>query len=180
MRRHLKIIILGGLLLIPAIPATAEVFEYVDNKGITHFTDNLSTIPPQFQSQIEQYAEIIPLHTGIKKGVARKTVYAPSVDVSSNITDEPAAKPAEIVKLAKKQKNLLDKKQALNKKFETLMAEKQALENRRQKIEGEKNIIVYNTQIQKINKKINQFKREEKQFLTALDQFNRSIGSRTR
>ena len=175
MRQHLKIIILGGLLLFIAIPVTAEFYEYVDNKGITHFTDNRSTIPPQYQSQIEQYGERVPLHTGTKKAVARKPGVAPSVDVHSNIDDELAAKPAEIAKLAEKQKILLDKKQVLNQKFEVLMAAKQTLEKKRETITDKREIIRHNLRVREINQKIRNFKRNEKQFLNEIDNFNTAV-----
>ena len=175
MRRHLKTVILGGLLLILAVPATAEFYEYVDNKGITHFTDNRSTIPPRYQSQIEQYAEIAPPHTGTKKAVAPKPGAAPSVDVHSNINDELAAKPAEISKLAEKQKILLDKKQALNRKFEMLMAEKQALEKRRETITDKREMVRHNLQVREINQKIRKFKISEKQFLNEINNFNTAV-----
>ena len=175
MRRHLKIVILSGLLLIPAIMATAEVFEYVDDKGITHFTDNRSTIPPQYQSQIEQYTDTVPVQSETKKDFSRKSGSARSVDTGSNIADELAAEPAEISRLAEKQKILLDKKQALNQKSEMLMAEKQALEKSRETLTDKGEIVRHNLQVREINQKIRQFKISEKQFLNEIDNFNTAV-----
>jgi len=149
--------VIGMLLLFAAAPAMAEFYEYVDARGITHFTDTFSTIPPQYQSQIARRADI---------SVPRKT----------KRPDAPAAIPDEISELAEKQQTLLNKKEKLEKKFEMLMAERQALEKNRQTIKGETHIITHNTRVQKINKKIEQFKIEENQFMTELDQFNRVIG----
>jgi len=168
-------VILGGLLLILSLPATAEFYEYVDNKGITHFTDNRSTIPPQYQSQIEQYGEKVSRQRLTKKDFPRKTGNAPSVDVRSDIDDELAAKPAEISKLAEKQKILLDKKQALNKKFELLMTEKQALEKRRETITDKREIVRHNIRVREINQKIRKFKKEEKGFKSEIERYNELI-----
>ena len=147
------------LFIAAAQPVSAEFYKYVDSRGITHFTDTFSTIPPQYQAQIAQHADI---STPLEIMQTKK----PAV---------PAPVPDEISELAIKQQRLLDKKEILNKKYEVLMAEKQALENSRQTIESETEIIAYNTRVQQINKKIKRFKIEENQFMTELDQFNRSI-----
>lgn len=165
MRRHLKIVILGGLLLILAVPATAEFYEYVDNKGITHFTDNRSTIPPRYQSQIEQYADIVPGQSGMGKGSSRKPDDTSSVDGHSNIADE----------LAEKHTLLLNKKQALNKKFEMLMTEKQALEKRRETITDKRGRVRHNLRVREVNQKIRKFKISEKQFLNEINNFNTAV-----
>ena len=149
------------LFIAAAQPVSAEFYKYVDSRGITHFTDTFSTIPPQYQAQIAQHADISP----------------PLEIMQTKKPAVPAPVPGEISELAIKHQRLLDKKEILNKKYEVLMAEKQALENSRQTIESETEIIAYNTRVQQINKKIKWFKIEENQFMTELDQFNRFIDS---
>ncbi len=53
MPEYFKITIVCSLLLFLAIPSSAEFYQYVDSKGITHFTDKISTIPTRYQSQLE-------------------------------------------------------------------------------------------------------------------------------
>ena len=46
------------LFIAAAQPVSAEFYKYVDSRGITHFTDTFSTIPPQYQAQIARHADI--------------------------------------------------------------------------------------------------------------------------
>ncbi len=147
MLRHYIIAIVFSLLLIPAIPASAEFYQYVDSKGITHFTDNISTIPTEYQSQLEQHEEIILL---------------PEED-------------SDIDKLTSERKILLDKKEALNKKFETLAAEKKELENTKGDMKDEASVARYNDSIRAMNEKIKQYKAEEKRFKAEIERYNKLI-----
>ncbi len=42
------------LLCFQAIPTSAEIYKYIDDNGIIHYTDNLTTIPSEYRSQLEQ------------------------------------------------------------------------------------------------------------------------------
>ena len=97
------------LFIAAAQPVSAEFYKYVDSRGITHFTDTFSTIPPQYQAQIARHADI-----------------SPPLEIMQTKKNQrsPAPVPGEISELAIKQQRLLDKKEILNKKYEVLMAEK--------------------------------------------------------
>lgn len=135
------------LMLFLALPASAEFFQYVDNKGITHYTDTFSTIPPAYQSQVA-------LH---------------------QIAPAPTEKNPEPEKRIIAQKTLLEKRDALNRKFEQLAAEKERIESARKTMTAEADIALLNDQIQKINENIRRFKKEEKRFIAEIERYNASL-----
>ena len=58
MPEYFKAMIAGLVFLIAAGPATAELFQYKDQNGITRLTDNIYSVPVAFRSQLEAYSEI--------------------------------------------------------------------------------------------------------------------------
>ena len=49
------LLILGLLAL--SLPATAEMYKWVDAQGSVHFTDNLFNVPQEYLAQIKTYEE---------------------------------------------------------------------------------------------------------------------------
>lgn len=130
-----------------ALPASAEFYQYVDTRGITHFTDNPSTIPLQYQSQVA----LPPTQT------------------------EPPIKIPALEKLTREKKMLLEKKDALDRKFEFLTAEKARIEKTRRTLTDDSDIALYNQLVKEINEKIQKFKKEEKRFMLEIKRYNASI-----
>ena len=58
MPEYFKAMIAGLVFFIAAGPATAELFQYKDQNGITRLTDNIYSVPVAFRSQLEAYSEI--------------------------------------------------------------------------------------------------------------------------
>jgi len=195
MSQHFKIAIVCSLLLMITIPSSAEFYQYVDSKGITHFTDSISTIPTEYKSQLERHPKIISLQkesvyietddseAGIQDfffETDNQTYDDTAIATDSDFTESKpiALKSAEkakysgISKLVPERKILIDKKQALNKKFEMLAAEKQQLEKNKGDMRNEESIARYNKRVKKMNEKIKLYKKEEKRFKTEIEIYN--------
>lgn len=51
-------IVLAAVVVLVACPASANTFyKYVDDKGIAHFVDDESAVPPQYRSQLKRYTD---------------------------------------------------------------------------------------------------------------------------
>lgn len=50
----LKFALLSVWLLMPALPSVAAVYEWVDDKGVVHFTDNADKIPPKYLKKVRE------------------------------------------------------------------------------------------------------------------------------
>ncbi len=57
MRTSYKIYIICILLLMGTFPVSAEFYGYIDESGIIHYTNNLTTIPPEYRSQLTRFDE---------------------------------------------------------------------------------------------------------------------------
>jgi len=60
-----------------ALPASAELYKYIDNRGIVRYTDNLETVPERYRSQIAIPATATPE----KPAVSEKPVAAPPAGI---------------------------------------------------------------------------------------------------
>lgn len=88
MKRLLRLIVFTALLL----PAGAwgegpKLYKYVDDQGVTHFTDNMESIPEKYHSSVKQ-ADAIVSKTGSETPTAQK----PAPDAAQ----EPEKTPEEI------------------------------------------------------------------------------------
>ncbi len=58
--------------------ATAQVFEYVDENGRVHFTDNYARVPPKFRDQVEERKMSVgesPARESSSPGPSRRTTF---------------------------------------------------------------------------------------------------------
>jgi hypothetical protein len=151
---------------IAVISAGAELYHYVDNKGITHCTDNISTIPDQYASQIEFHRKAISSHD------ENKALLNPDESVEN--TGKKIGGPSERAKLIAEKKRLISKKTALDQKFESLTAEKNEIGNNKD-LTDENSIALYNARVKLINQKIRQYKQEEENFIAELTTYNNAV-----
>ena len=77
MPEYFKAMIAGLVFLIAAGPATAELFQYKDQNGITRLTDNIYSVPVAFRSQLEAYSEIEELPQDMDIQLLEKMVPQP-------------------------------------------------------------------------------------------------------
>jgi len=161
---YFKIAIISSLLLIYAIPSSAEFYQYVDNKGITHFTDKVSTIPAKYQLQVGSHHKTIT--------IPKESHYPEYEKIHPS---KIKLKIPKITKLLAQKNMLLKQKKVMNQKFETLMAEKQQIESSKGNMKDEESMARYNKRVKEMNKKIRQYKDEEKRFKLKIGKFNKSI-----
>jgi len=90
---------------------SAKIYQYMDKNGMVTFTNNLSTIPEDKISEALQYDDI-----------QHDDSIPPSKSQSSVSPPLPSANKAY-------QKEVLEKKKALEKEYSVLLKEKQALDN---------------------------------------------------
>jgi hypothetical protein len=85
MKRTSLIIIIGLLFSFP-LAWSQEVYQWVDEKGTTHFTDNLSLVPEKYRNQVQKEAP--------PKGPAPTQPASPqSIKTPKSAEDEKEAKP---------------------------------------------------------------------------------------
>lgn len=164
MPEYFKITIVCSLLLFLAIPSSAEFYQYVDSKGITHFTDKISTVPTQYQSQLERHHARNTLPNGL-----------PYPEYEENQPAEIKSKAPKLATLSSEKSRLLDQKKILDQGFEILLAEKQRIESNKSTMQDKESILTYNKKVKEINEKIQLYKKDENRFISELERYNESI-----
>jgi hypothetical protein len=101
--------------------ASAEIYRYVDDNGISHFTNDLSTIPENKLSQVAEEIEYKKAPTDEKWGESRKSNYS-----------SPSASPSDSEEENRKAEALQKKKskaarEALETEYQRLLKEKAAI-----------------------------------------------------
>lgn len=51
--------LLGAAWLLPSSPSHAEVYRYVDDAGVPHFTDSYESVPPRYRDQVGEVSETL-------------------------------------------------------------------------------------------------------------------------
>jgi len=178
-------------MLIFTIPASAEFYQYVDSKGITHYTDKIATIPAKYQSQLQKRHKrnTLPEELPYPEYTEIDLIESPGQSIDQSITDTTFYSGAGLTKKSADRKSkiprieelklekgrLLVQQKTLNQKFETLIAEKQQIESNKENMKDQKSISIYNQNVKKLNKKIQLFKKEENRFKTEIERYNESI-----
>jgi len=191
-----KLAIMSLLLFIFAIPSSAEFYQYIDNKGITHFTDKISTIPATYQPQVNRehkrnsLPEELPYPEHADNDLKEsdgQSITAATFSAGIGSTEKtavqkmqqlPAKIPSKIPiikELQLEKSRLLEQKKVLEQKFDMLMAEKQQIENRKGDLKNKENILLYNQNVKKVNKRIRLYREEENHFMEELARYNKSI-----
>lgn len=101
--------------------ASAEIYRYVDDNGISHFTNDLSTIPENKLSQVVEEIEYKKTPTNEKWGESRKGNYSSPSDQNSDPEED--IRKAEA--LQKKRSKAV--REALEAEYQRLLKEKAAI-----------------------------------------------------
>jgi uncharacterized protein YgiM (DUF1202 family) len=118
-------ILIGCMALWLASPAWAEMYQYVDKQGITHYTNELTDVPADRRSDVTEHPEVQtePLPKSVLRSLHK-------TEAEVRATQQRAARKAALQKRRNLRiKELKHKKAALNNEYQQLLKEKSALDN---------------------------------------------------
>jgi len=192
-------------LLMSVATVSGEFYEYIDENGIIHYTNNLTTIPYEYRSQLNRFEETKTVPEE-KKMLNRDE--QPSTDPSQTLKEKDnsdmdeaekglpddqqakispgmsaagtsgkkAAESPDMSEFKKKKNALMNRKEALDHKLKNLLTERDQLENSRNKTD-DLHIRKYNQDAKVLNEKIKQFKEEDAVLRVEIEAFNESINA---
>jgi hypothetical protein len=148
LRIALLLVTLLGML---AAPAAAEFYRYIDERGVTRFTDNLAEVPPEQRPEVQTYTES-PSSTAAQPAVratAAPAAKTGGVPHDSRTASAPAADPnrGSSASLQKMQAVLQQEHAALKRERDRLLRDRETLE-------GSEQIAAFKAQAADLNRRI--------------------------
>jgi len=163
-------VILMGL----AAPAVADFYKYVDQNGVTRYTDNLADIPEDQRPKIKTFS-----------GTEDEPAYGKSVKESHREPDK-LQKGQQAANVKKKRqvstrggskaKQMRQTRDALESEHSALMKEKEALVAKRATLRTATEVRAYQNEVTRLNQKIATFEKRRDAFKKEVDAFNQGQG----
>jgi predicted RNase H-like nuclease (RuvC/YqgF family) len=187
MRRILFSLLFACAWLLAGRMAAAEIYHYVDNRGVIHYTNDLATIPEAYRQTAEASDEIrlSPEQTeaaapGEKRDPPPRAGSAPSQEEpETGKTDDPDAYES-LEGLQEKRRALLKEKEKLEHQYQGLTQQRDQLKASREKLETKKQIKSYNQQVKELNEKISDYQQTRDALEAEIEQFNNQLRSQGR
>ncbi len=156
-------------LLLFSISASAEYYKYIDKDGNVHYTDDLTAVPENQRTDINEYNEI-------QSNVVDRQKDENKANAPETLIEEKQSEAKQNTYDFSEMKKQLDrKKEALNKEYKTLMDEKKQFQEDKNKLKSRTAAKKYNNSVSKFNEKIEDYKRRKKEFDAEVEKYNSQV-----
>jgi hypothetical protein len=140
--------------IITASVTGAEYYNYTDESGVKHFTENISDVPEKFRPQVQIHRTIrTPASQEEQKTVGQQ--------------ENPEAQNNGTIKFD----DLLTQKEELKKLYSTLLERAEQLEARKETMDLDE----YNTLVEKLNDEIRIYHEKNKNYELQVEKYNHQI-----
>lgn len=146
-------------------PVSADVYQFVDETGATHYTNDPASIPEQYQNSVNIKGEIRylePLESPTSTGTGYQSASTP------DRTQQPQESLGETGALK-------DKELAFNNEFQALEEEREMLNKARQQAKTNEEILKNNEQITEFNTRLKDFHQRLQAFREEVREHNKQV-----
>ena len=157
------------LLLLFSVSASAEYYRYIDKDGNVHYTDDLTNVPENQRTDINEY-------TGFQGGPYDQQKDEQEIEKKPPILDKEQVKSGQDTADFSETKKRLDQvKEKLEAEYSALMAEKKEIAENKNKYRSKSRAKKYNKIILKFNEKIEDYERRKKLFNEDVEKYNQRV-----
>lgn len=152
-----------------SMSASAEYYRYVDKDGNVHYTDDLTSVPENQRTDINEY-------TGFQDGSNDQ-----AKDEQKEETPEPLLEKEQVKnkpdmdKFSEVKKQLDQKKEKLDEEYKALMEEREDIEKNKNKNRSNSQTKKYNKAILEFNGKIEDYEKRKNLFNKEVEEYNEMI-----
>ncbi len=158
-------------LLMVSLPlsASAEFYRYIDKKGNIHYTDDLSTVPENQQTDMYEYGE------------SQRNAYDNPKDEQSALKLRPLSEENQVHgqnkanDIAETKRHLDRKKQEFDKEYKALMQENAQITKDNKNLRSRAAAKKYNKVTSKFNEKIADYETRKKVFDAEVEEYNARV-----
>ena len=152
-----------------SMSASAEYYRYVDKDGNVHYTDDLTSIPENQRTDINEY-------TGFQDGSSDQ-----ETDEQKEETPQPLLEKEQVKnkpdtdKFSEIKKQLDQKKEKLDEEYKALMEEREYIEKNKNKYRSNSQTKKYNKAILEFNGKIEDYEKRKNLFNKEVEEYNERV-----
>ena len=149
-----------------SMSASAEYYRYLDKNGNVHYTDDLTNVPEDQRTNINEY-------TGFQNGSNDQEKDEQKAEESKPlIENEEGKNKPDINDFSEIKKRLDQEKEKLDEEYRALMEEKNEIEKNKNKYRSKSQAKKYNKVILEFNEKIGDYERRKDVFNEEVEKYN--------
>jgi len=149
--------------------ASAEYYRYVDKDGNVHYTDDLTNVPEDQRTDINEYTGFQDGSNDQEKDEQKEETPLPLLE------KEQVNKKPDMDKFSEIKKQLDQKKEKLDEEYRALMEEKKDIEKNKNKYRSKSQAKKYNQAILEFNGKIEDYETRKNLLNKEVEEYNERI-----
>lgn len=156
-------------LLLFSMSASAEYYRYLDKNGNVHYTDDLTNVPENQRTDINEY-------TGIQDNAYDQEKDEQKAEQSQPIIEKEEGKnKPDINDFSEIKKRLDQEKERLDEEYRALMEEKEEITTEKNKNRSKSQAKKYNQVILEFNDRIEDYERRKRLFNEEVEKYNSQV-----
>ena len=149
--------------------ASAEYYRYIDKDGNVHYTDDLTNVPENQRTDINEYTGFQDGSNDQEKDAQKEETPQPLLE-TEQVKNKPVTD-----KFSEIKKQLDQKKEKLDEEYRALMEEKKDIEKNKNKYRSKSQVKKYNKTILEFNGKIEDYERRKNLFNKEVEEYNERV-----